>query len=215
MNEFSIVPSALAYLYGDMLQDLFASSARVSLSESLPCREVKVKRNDLATLVLVTGFVYCAKQGWLRLALSTKGLLIKSRYVLASLTQRPASAMAGLEGQILSSMAGKDEGVSSIVTRVLHKDSVDPWGVVIREVQRYLLGLGYFAEVERRGLGKLLGKEWVPQCDRILPLQSQVEQVRGMLAGFRAGQDELYAQLWKDVGSGIRLRQETPDEDFA
>ena len=46
------------------------------------------------------------------------------------------------------------------------------------------------------GLGRLLGKELTPQCDRILALQGSVGQVRDLLSGFRSSQPELYAQLW-------------------
>jgi hypothetical protein len=76
------------------------------------------------------------------------------------------------------------------------------------------LGLGYFTEGERKGLGKLLGKELVPQCDKIAVLQAQVGAVRDLLVGFRSAQSELYSQVWKDVGSGIASRQETPDHDL-
>lgn len=216
MSELTIMPSGLAYLYGDLLQDVFASSARVSLGEQLPCRQVSVKKFDLATLVLVTACVYWSKQGCLQFSLGTKGLL-KSRYVLARRTTQAAPRLEGLESQVLANVTGrdKDDGVASIVERVLRKDHVDPWGAVIREVQRYLLVPGYYAEAERRGVGKLLGKELVPQCDKIATLQGQVAGVRAMLEEFRSAQSELYSQLWKDVGAGITRRQETPENDLA
>jgi len=217
MSELSVMPSALAYLYGDLLQDVFASSVRVSMNEQLPCRQVSVKKSDLATLVLATAFVYWTEQGCLQLSTSTKGLLIKSKYVLARRTAKAAPRLEGLESQVLASVTGREkgDGVGSIVERVLHKDYVDPWGAVIREVQRYLLGLGYYAEAERRGVGKLLGKELVPRCDRITSLQSEAGGVHDLLARFRSSQADLYPQLWKDVGAGITSRQETPDNDLA
>lgn len=217
MNGFSIAPSALAYLYGDLLQDTFASSALVSFPESLPCRDVKVKKTDLATAILVTGFVYLAKEDCLRLSIGSRGFLVKSKCVLVARTPCSTGRQNGLEEQILANLTGKakDDCVNPIVQRVLRKDSVDPWGAVIREVQRYLLGLGYYAERERQGVGKLLGKELVPQCDKILALQAEVSKAHDMLASFRSAQGELYVQLWKDAGAGITARQETPDVDMA
>ena len=216
MSTSSIVPSALAYLYADLLQDLYANSARVSLSESLPCRGASVKRADLATLVLVTACVHWVQQGCLTLSMGVKGVLVKSRYVQVARTTRPAGHLDGLEGLLLASVAAKeqDNGMSAIVNRVLRKDSVDPWGHVIQEVRRYLLGLGYYSEVERKGLGRLLGKELTPQCDRILALQGSIGEVRDLLSGFRSSQAELYAQLWKDANAGITSRQQTPDHDL-
>ena len=217
MSESLVVPSALAYLYADTLQDLFASRARLSLSESLPCRHVSVRKTDVATLVLVTACVHWVREGCLDLTVGTRGMLVKSRYVQATRTTKAARRLDGLEALLLASVAvrEKDNGVASIVNRLLRKDSVDPWGRVIQEVQRYLLGLGYYSEVQRKGLGKLLGKELVPQCDRIMPLQGHVGQVRDLLSGFRSSETELYGQLWKDVGAGITSRQETPDNDLA
>ena len=216
MTETSIAPSGVAYLYGDLLQELFPSTSRLALNENLPCRGTKIKKNDLAALILTTACVHWAKQDCVRLSLSSKGLLIKSRYVLVARTTKPAARLDGIEGLFLAAISGKekDDGVASIVSRILRQDSVDPWGKVIKEAQRYLVGLGCFDEVERKGIGKLLGKELVPQCDRIAALQAQVGAVRDLLAGFRSAQNELYGQVWKDVGSGIASRQETPDTDL-
>lgn len=36
--KYSIEPSALAYLFGDVLEDVFAGVSRFGLSETLPCR---------------------------------------------------------------------------------------------------------------------------------------------------------------------------------
>jgi hypothetical protein len=217
MTETTITPSALAYLFGDLLQDQYASTSPIALNETLPCRGTKAKKNDLAVLILTTACVYWAKQECVHLSLGTKGLLVKSRYVLVARTTKPAARLNGHEGLFLAAISGKerDDGVASIVHRLLRQDSIDPWGRVIKETQRYLVGLGYFAEVDRKGIGKILGKELIPQCDAILSLQPQVGLVRDLLAAFRSAQGELYGQIWKDIGSGITSRQETPDNDLA
>ncbi len=216
MTQPVVAPSALAYLYADSLQDLFASKTRLSFGERLPCRDVSVKKSDLATLILVTAYAHWKQQGCLQLSMGVKGLLVKSKYLQAMRTSIPADRLDGLEGLLLASVAPreKDNAVASIVHRLLREDSVDPWGRVVKEVQHYLLGLGYYSEVERKGLGKLLGKELSPQCDRILSLQSSVSLVRELLSGLRSSQPEVYTQLWKDVSAGITSRQETPDTDL-
>lgn len=217
MTEFTVAPSALAYLYADMLQDMCGPSAVMTLSEKLPCREVQVKKKDMATLILYTAFAYWVRAGCLRLGIETKGLLIKSKYVTVSRTPTPATRSDGLEAQLLTYLTGraKDDSTAGIVARWLRKDSIDPWGAVIHEVQRYLASQGYFVESERKGLGKLLGKELQPQCDKIASLQGQVNPVRDLLSALRTAQPDVSTQLWKDIGSGITGRQETPDSDLS
>ncbi|MBC7234102.1 MAG: hypothetical protein H5T68_12765 [Chloroflexi bacterium] len=212
MSDFTIAPSALAYLFGDTLEDLFAGRARLSSNETIPCREAKVKTKDLANAMLVAAFVHLANEGVLGLALSTKGMLVKSKFVLATRGSGQASHSGGLEGGIVANLTGK-EGVGVTVARVLGGESADPWQEVIRRARRYLVEKGYFAEEERHGIGKLLGKQLVPQCEKIAALQGEAEQVKAMLNAFRANQPALYEQLWKDVAGGIASRQEKPDMD--
>lgn len=216
MSEFTIAPSALAYLFGDTLEDLFAGRSRLPLSEAIPCREAKVKLRDLANVVLVAAFVQLASDGALGLALSTKGMVIKSKFVLATRGSGQASRSDGLEGRILANVTGiaRNDDVSSVVARVQGRKSADPWKEVIGTVQRYLVGLGYFVEVERRGIGKLLGKELVPQCEKIAALRGEADRLKAALSAFRASQPAIYEQLWQDVARGIASCQEKPDTDF-
>ena len=216
--EYSIAPSALAYLFGDLLEDVFAGRAsRFTPNEKLPCREVKVKIKDLANVMLVAAFVHLAEEGYLKLTLGTKGRILKSKAVFAALSpERPSQGLHGLEAQIANSVTGKQkkDDVGSIVRRLWDADSSDPWRDIIGRAQRYLLSQGYFAEEKRRGVARLLGKKLVPQCERIVPLEGEARQLREMMAAFQAAQPELYKRLWKGVADGIRSRQERPDVDI-
>ncbi len=216
VNDFSLAPSALAYLFGDVLEDVFAGKSRLTTSEKLPCRDVKVKRKDLAHAMLVSAFVYLARQGRLGLDVRTKGRIIKSKFVLVTASGGPAGPFASHEAQILGSIRGdpKNNGVRSIVWRLWGADVGDPWGDLIRDSQRYLLGLGYFVDQERRGIAKIMGKKLMPNCERTLTLRPEATPLRNMLAAFRAEQPELYERLWKEVAAGIASRQESPDVDF-
>ncbi|MBC7260676.1 MAG: hypothetical protein H5T63_01570 [Chloroflexi bacterium] len=216
MVDFTIAPSALAYLFGDTLEDLFAGKARLSLNETIPCREAKVKVKDLANAMLVAAFVHLAKEGALGLTLGKKGMLIKSSCVLATRGPGQGSRTDGWEGRLLANLTGNTKGddIGSIAARSLGSRSADPWKEVILAAQRYLVEKGYFAEAERHGIAKVLGKELVPQCEKIAALQGEAEQVKAMLSAFRASQPALYEQLWKDVAGGIASCQEKPDTDF-
>ena len=216
MNGFSVLPSALAYLYGDVLESVFAGKTRIGFGETLPCRKVKVKKKDLATVMLVAGFAFLRKGGHLRLALGKTGRLIKRRCVHVTSAGSGVGFGGGLESQLLANVSGKlkKDDVASIVWRLWNGDSADPFGDMIRWAQEYLIAEGYFLLEERRGIGKLLGKKRIAQCERILTLQPEADVLRAMLMALRASEPEVYQQLWKDVGKGIASRQEQQDVDF-
>lgn len=213
--EYSIVPSALAYLFGDVLEEVFAGRAsRFALSETLPCRKVKVKKKDLARVMFAAAFIGLAEENHLKLVLGRKGHILKSKVVLAGLSsQQPRQVLSGLEGQIVNNITGnqKKDDVGSIVRRLLGRDSQDPWSAIIGVARDYLLGGGYFAEEKRHGIAKLRGKKLIPQCGRITALEGEAQQLREMMAAFQVRQPELYKQLWKGVAAGIASRQEAAD----
>jgi len=215
VNNFTVLPSSLAYLFGDVLKALFPTQSRLSFGEKLPCRDVKVKRKDLAKAMVLTAFVHLARQGHLTLTLSKKGRIIKRKFVLAARSGSPAGGFGGLEGQLMGVVRKdpKHNDVASVVWRLWSDDVTDPFGDVLHMGQAYLRGQGYFSEGERRGIAKILGKKLVPECDRILALQGEASLIQDMIAAFRAEQPELYVQLWKDVGKGIASRQEASDDD--
>lgn len=215
--EYSIAPSALAYLFGDVLQNVFARRAsRLTGSETLPCRRVKVKRRDLATVMFATALVHLAEEGHLKLTLDRKGRIFKTKAVFATLSpQRPDQGPGSLEEQIVNNITGKKkkDDVSSIVWRLLGTDWSNPWGHIIEEARGYLLGAGYFAEEKRRGIARLRGKKLIPQCDKITALEGEARELGKIMAIFQTRQSELYKQLWKGVTSGIASRQERKDLD--
>jgi hypothetical protein len=215
MSDLAVPPSALTYLYGDKLEDLFGGRSRLPFHETLPCREVKVKRKDLADAMVVSAFVFLAEQGHLVLAVQTTGRLVKRRFVQATRSSSPADSLSGLESQLAScvGMDPKRNDVPSVVWRLWRNDIHDPFGDVINMGKAHLRALGCFHEGQRRGVARILGKQLVPDCERILALRGQVRVVHEMLATFRGAQAALYAQLWKDVEKGIASRQEQQDVD--
>ncbi len=215
--KHSIAASALAYLFGDVLENVFAGRAsRLTRSETLPCREVKVKRRDLANVMLVAALIHLSEEDHLELIPGKKGHILKSRAVFVALsTEQSVQGPGSLEEQIVSNITGKNkkDDVSSIVWRLLSKDWPNPWSHIIKQTQGYLLKVGYFAEEKRHGLGRLRGKKLVPQCERIATLEKEARQLGKMMAAFQSRQSDLYKQLWKGVTSGIASRQQTADGD--
>jgi len=213
--EYSIAPSALAYLFGDVLENVFARRAsRLTRSETLPCRAVKVKRRDLASVMLAAALVHLAEDGHIKLTMDRKGHIFKSKAVFATLLlKRPGQGTGSMEEQIVNNITGKKkkDDISSIVWRLLGTDWSNPWGHIIEEARGYLLAVGYFAEEKQHGIARLRGKKLVPQCERIAALEGEARQFGKMMATFQTRQSELYKQLWKDVTSGIASRQERKD----
>ena len=213
--KYSIAPSALAYLFGDVLENVFAGRvSRLTHSETLPCRGVKVKRGSLVNVMLAAVFVHLAEEGYLKLTLGRKRRILKSKAVFAMLSpQQLGQDLGGLEEQIVSNIRGnqKEDDVRSIVYRLLGADSNNPWSVIIGKARGYLLGEGYFTEEEQRRITKRRRKKLIPKCERIATLKGEAQQLREIMATFQARQPELYRQLWKSAAAGVASRRETPD----
>lgn len=171
--EYSIAPSALAYLFGNMLEDVFVRRRARLLGKKLPCRTVRVNRKDLANVMLVAAFVYLAEEGYLRLTLDTKRFIFKFKTVFVALRSKQSIPYPGgsLEARIVSNITGnqKKDDVPSIIWRLLGRDSNFPWRHIIKRAPRYLLDHGYFVEEERHGVAKLFGKKMVHNAGGYFP----------------------------------------------
>lgn len=212
--KYSIAPSALAYLFGDLLEEVFAEKTRLASGVKIPCREKKVKKPDLASVMLTAAFVHLAEKNFLKLTTGAKGLILKSKTVFATLSpERSAQSFDHFEGDIVTNITGNErkDDISSIVQRLLERSTRDPRAQLIQETHEYLLGQGYFTKEERGGIARLLGKKTVPQCEKIAKLEGEARQLKETMAAFRSSQPEIYKLLWKAVASGIRSREMRDD----
>ena len=212
--KYSIAPSALAYLFGDLLEEVFGKKSRFASGEKIPCREAKVKKPDLASVMLTAAFVHLAEKNFLKLTTGAKGLILKSKTVFATLSpERSAQSFDHFEGSIITNITGteKKDDVGSIVRRLLERSTRDPRAQLIQETHEYLVGQGYFAKEDRGGIAKILGKKTVPQCEKIAGLEQEALQLKEVVAAFQSSQPEIYKLLWKGVASGIRSREMRDD----
>ena len=183
----------------------------------VPCRDVKVKKRDLATTAVTAAFIGLAESAYLRLTLGKRRALLGLRKRPAALAEPLGNAgpVEGLEGDLLTSLSGDQDGdpvraapVGAVIERLLPM-SGDPWGDVIAGIEEEMLEEGYFQEGERKEVARFfLGKKLEPDCERMAALQEQVAPVREMLDDFRRKDGTLYEQLLKDVRQGIKARQE-------
>jgi hypothetical protein len=199
--------SIIIYAYADEFVE-----ARNRGGVDVPCRDVKVKKRDLAATAVTAAFVGLAERDHLRLTLG-------KRRALLGLRRRPAvfaeplgraESIGGLEGRLLASLSGNQDAdaVQDVIERLLPL-SGDPWGDMIAHIEEEMLEQGYFFEGERKQVAKFfLGGKLEPDCQRIAALEDQVSSVRDMLEGFRQTNGALYEQLLKDIRQGIRAQQE-------
>jgi hypothetical protein len=205
-NGMSTNTSSIVYVYGDQFVEV-----RRRGGVELPCRDVRVKKQDLAATAMTAALIGLAKGGHARLYVGTRRALLRKRSAVFVEPLGGAPSMGGLEGALLASLGDDQDAnaVRTIIERLLPM-SGDPWGDVIGRIEEGMLEEGYFLEVEReKKVAKFfLGKKLDPDCQRIAALQEQVPTVRGMVDGFRQAKEALYDQLIKDVRQGIRARQE-------
>jgi hypothetical protein len=178
----------------------------------VPCRDVKVKKRDLAATAVTAAFIGLAERAHLRLTLGKRRALLGLRKRPTALVEPlgAAGSVGGLEGDLLASLSATPaaDPVRAVIERML-PISADPWGDVIARVEEEMLEKGYFLEGERKQVAKFfLGKKLAPDCQRIAALEEQVPSVREMLDDFRQKDGALYEQLLKDVRQGIKARQE-------
>jgi hypothetical protein len=207
-------PSGLLYLFAD---HFVAREKPLSQSEKVPCGDAKVQRRELAQTMLRAAFASLKKEGRIGLSLGQKKTLIfKSNAIFVTLRRGDAYTAGGLEAGIFGALtgdAGKDT-VDEVSGRMISEECPDPWGAVIEKAKDDLLRLGYFTEEGRRGLGKIIiGRAFVPRCDRIVVLQAHIPMVQGLLNGLDDGNHALGRQLGEDIKKGITSRYQTRDID--
>ena len=211
----SINTSSIVYVYADQFLEDRPRRGGVKL----PCREVRVKKRELAETAMVAAFVGLTEAKQIRLS-------IGKRRVLLGLRKRPAVFVAslinatsarGLEARILESLKGSQDPkpVLDIVAGVV-PISEDPWGGVIARIEEDMLEQGFFVEGERGKAAQFfLGKKLEPDCQRIAALQDQAGLAAQRMSSFRQADPAIYEQLVKDVHQGIRARLEVDvDVDF-
>jgi len=209
-----VSPSGVVYLYGDH----FVKGGFLRGRIELPCRGVKVKKDEVAETAAAAAFIGFAQGGHARLYIDKrKGTLglRKHKAVFLQPLQRAGAPPSGFEGMILQLLSDR-QGLNNAVDilKRLVPESEDPWAGVIWRVKEGLLEQGYFVEGERGKVTKFfLGRNLLPDCQRIATLQGQVEPVRGMIESFRIANPGIYAQLMKDVRAAIQARKRV-EEDY-
>ena len=209
-----VSPSGVVYLYGDH----FVGGGFLGGRIELPCRGVKVKKDELAEVAATAAFIGLAQEGYARLHIDqrrgTLGLR-KHKAVFLHPLEGVGTPRSGFEGRILGLLSDR-QGLNNVVDilKRLVSESEDPWAEVIWRVSEGLLEQGYFVEAERGRVAEfVLGSKVLPDCQRIAALQGQVEPVRNMIVSFRIANPRIYAQLMKDVRVAIQARKSVESDN--
>ena len=207
--------SGVVYLYGDHFVGGGLPGGRIEL----PCREVKVKKKELAETGVAAAFVALAQGRHARLYIDRRsGTLgiFKHKAVFLQPLEGAGTLPSGFEGRILNSLSDRQGSNNAVdIVRRLVPESKDPWAVAIELIREGLLEQGYFAEGERGRVTKLLlGRKLLPDCQRIATLQGQVEPVRSVIESFRMANPKMHTQLLKDVRAAIKAQERVRGEDW-
>ncbi len=203
-------PSDIVYLFGDQ----FAPRDKPLFpSEKVPCGDAKVQKRELAQEMIRAAFAQLERDGSIGLSLGQrKTLIFRSEAVIV--TKRGDAAGGGIERGILDAVTGdaKKDHVDEVVGRLIGEERIDPWGAVIDQAKEHLLSLGYLAEGERSGLGKLIhGRTLTPLCDRIVTLRVHVPAIQALLGDLERRDPALNRRLGEDIKKGITSRYQTRD----
>ena len=163
----------MVYAYGH----LFAQQAKL-VGVYAPMHEGKLNRDQLAQMMLVADFVGLERAGALSLSLSTsKVLFIGTESVRVT---KLKDVQAGpVSRAILGQLTGdpNKDGAKNVVYRLLRKDSVDPFGVVVSWSQQSLLQNVYYHEEEGGRIAQMVaGSRKVPDRERLATLEESAGQ---------------------------------------
>jgi hypothetical protein len=207
-------PSGVIYLFGDHFVE---RDTIFTAGEKLPCSEIKVKKKQLTEVMLAGTFAWLAQNGRISFTTGQKGTLVFKRpAAFITVVRRDPLDPGGLEASILHALSGnlQSDSVEDVVYRVIPNTNVDPWGDVVDIARNHLFRMGFYQEVERTGVAKLLaGRKLVPLCDRIATLQPGIGAAQALLHSYQAGNPALYRLLHDDIRKGIDSRYEAPDTD--
>ena len=195
----------VVYAYGH----LFAPEAKL-LGVEAPMHDGKLNRDQLAQKMLVADFVALERGGALSLSLSTsKVLFIGTESVRVT---KVNDVQAGpLSRAILGQLTGdpNKDGTKNVVYRLLRKDSVDPYGVVVNWSQQSLLQNGYYFEEERGRIAQMVaGSRRVPDRERLATLEPAARMIQSALREEELKQPAIYKRLKQDVLDALRSRVE-------
>ncbi len=126
-----VSPGGVVYLYGDH----FVGGGFLGGRIELPCRGVKVKKDELAAVAAATAFIGLAQEGYARLYIHQrrgKLGLRKHKAVFLQPLGRGGIPPSGFEGRILGLLSDR-QGVNNAVDilKRLVPESEDPWAEVI------------------------------------------------------------------------------------
>lgn len=206
-------PPLLLYFYADKI---ISTGNITDWRTVIPCKDVKVKGLDLATLLFASSFWHLREQGLLQLeVLATKRLLVV-RDTIVRVRLLEAGERSGLEGAIVSLLSAEQEmAVIDLIVRWIGKTVPRPDELVVQGVQEEAVALGYMDEVDAergRAAGKLMGKtRREPNCHMIATLEHDAEVAIARIEQFKTAEPNVYGALSADCKRGIGLRTTRSD----
>jgi hypothetical protein len=207
MTAISSPPSTLIYLFADRVVETIAPARWFLKGTRVPCKDVEVRTDRLACLLLASAFWTLREQGLIQLAVITKKRWIFDT-VQVEVVPLNQAARSGLEQLLVDSITREGDSVAGVIRRAFAESVTDPWTDVVKEAVRDAIASGYVEDVGARSdvynSGPAQGqRELRPKCGEIANLESQFEGFAALWERFRSSEPALYEQLLRNCENAV------------
>jgi hypothetical protein len=173
----TLPPSALFRLFADRC----VAPARLAGGTRVPCSEVRVQTDKLASLLLASAFWNLREQRLIDLSIATKKRWMFETTHVEAVRLKEAS-LTGLDGLLLENFgAGESDDTCEIVCRAFSENDENPWRDVVKGALPQPLG-----------------------CEQVAVLEPQFEKVSSSWERFASEEPDLHNGLLKRCAKAIR-----------
>ena len=201
----SLTISGLVYLFSDM----FVEGARL-LGEEVPCKDIKVKQNKLAVMLVTAALTWLYKNGHVEVSMGKRSKLLGLRKldtIALRKGSKPSLPSKSLE-MIFWNKLKNDDDLFEATSRLIGRKTKVPVAIIINIVKDYLVDEGYFNKKKRM----MILTKYVPECERIKETEKNVDEAKELLSSIEGEELRIYNQIQKDVEAGINNMTEVDDE---
>lgn len=193
--------ATLIYLFADRVVPRTGTLSRGTL---VPCSEVEVRTDELATLLWASAFWNLREQSFVGLELFHRRRLISNQTQIRVIRMRQGHR-PGLEGAILD-LLGEEGTVLDVICRWFDGDFRAPWNVVVKQpVEEAIAGRFIDApEVPHESAPDSPPDEGLrPKCGKIAGLRAEFDDFFSTWEEFRATEPMLHDHLVNQCARAI------------
>lgn len=214
-TQVDVSTVALAYVCADQ----FVPHGNMLQGPPIPCTDVRAKYNPLGGMLLGVCVAQMVRDGQVRFRAETfkKMFVMTAKHpVLERVPGAAAPGGQGLDAWLYAAIPATGTAKAYDVVREAYgQDILNPLGLLVDTVSAELANLGYFRSTyQDGGAGSKLLKafdmksKWEADCEKVQPLRTHAGVIRDLIDSTRASDPEAWDLLVKELGDGMRSRQE-------